>query len=225
VSARVLTPEILDFLAPDDPRAICSRRDLMRINAAMRQSAIMADALAGVTAPRILADLGGGDGRFLLGVARRLARRWPGVRAVILDQHDIVSPETRAGFAALGWGCEVLRGDIFETLPRLQPDIAITNLFLHHLDEAALTRLLAAIAARARAFVACEPRRGHFALLGARLVGMLGANDVTRHDAVVSVRAGFLGYDLSVLWPQSGPWRLHENSVLPFTHVFKAHAL
>ena len=37
--------------------------------------------------------------------------------------------------------------------------------------------------------------------------------------------AGFLGYDLSVLWPQGSPWRLHENSVLPFTHVFKAHAL
>jgi hypothetical protein len=225
VSARVLTPEILDFLAPDDPRAICSRRDLLRINVAMRQSAIMADALAGVPAPKVLADLGGGDGRFLLGVARRLARRWPGVHAVILDQHDIVSAETRAGFAALGWDCEVLRGDIFESLPRLQPDIVTANLFLHHLDEAALTRLLAAVAARTRTFVACEPRRGHFALLGARLVGMLGANDVTRHDAVVSVRAGFLGYDLSVLWPQGSPWRLHENSVLPFTHVFKAHAL
>jgi hypothetical protein len=225
VSARILTPEILDFLAPDDPRAVSSRRDLTRINAVMRQSAIMADALAGVGAPKCLADLGGGDGRFLLGVARRLARRWPGVHAAILDQHDIVSPETRAGFAALGWHCEVLRGDVFETLPRLRPDIVTANLFLHHLEESALTRLLAAVAAQARTFVACEPRRGHFALLGARLVGLLGANDVSRHDAVVSVRAGFLGHDLSVLWPQDGAWRLHENSVLPFTHVFKAHAL
>lgn len=225
MSARILTPEILDFLAPDDPRAICSRRDLTRINAAMRQSAIMADALAGVAAPKLLADLGGGDGRFLLGVARRLARRWPGVRAVILDQHDIVSAQTRAGFAALGWNCEVLRGDIFETLPRIQPDIVTANLFLHHLDDGALRRLLAAIAAQARTFVACEPRRGHFALLGARLVGLIGANDVSRHDAVVSVRAGFLGCDLSVLWPQGGQWCLHESSVLPFSHVFKAHAL
>lgn len=225
MSARVLTPEILDFLEPADPRAICSRRDLMRINRVMRQGAIMADALASVPAPRLLADLGGGDGRFLLGVARRLARRWPGVRVVILDRHDIVSPETRAGFAALGWHCEVLRGDIFETLPRLQPDTVTANLFLHHLDENALARLLVAIAARARTFVACEPRRGPFALLGARLVGVLGANDVSRHDAVVSVRAGFRGRELSVLWPQDSPWRLHENSVLPFTHVFKAHAL
>ena len=225
MSARTLTPEILDFLAPDDPRAISSRRDLVRINAVMRQSAIMADALAGIAAPKVLADLGGGDGRFLLGVARRLARRWPGVRAVILDRHDIVSPETRAGFAALGWQCEVLRGDIFATLPHIRPDIVTANLFLHHLDETALTRLLGAIAAGARTFVACEPRRGQFALLGARLVGLLGANDVSRHDAVVSVRAGFLGCDLSVLWPQGEEWCLQESSVLPFTHVFKAHAL
>ena len=225
MSARVLTPEILDFLGPDDPRAIGSRRDLMRINTAMRQSAIMADALAGAPAPRMLADLGGGDGRFLLGVARRLAKRWPGVRAVILDQHDFVSRETRTGFAALGWHCEVLRGDIFEVLPRIQPDIVTANLFLHHLDEVALARLLAGIAARARTFVACEPRRGRFALLGARLVGLLGANEVTRHDAVVSVRAGFQGNDISSLWPQTGLWHLSENSVLPFTHVFRAHAI
>ena len=225
MSARILTPEILDFLGPDDPRAIGSRRDLVRINTAMRQSAIMADALAGAPPPGLLADLGGGDGRFLLGVARRLAKRWPGVRAMILDQHDFVSRETRAGFAALGWHCEVLRGDIFELLPRIQPDIVTANLFLHHLDEKALTRLLSGIAARARTFVACEPRRGRFALLGARLVGILGANDVTRHDAVVSVRAGFQGRDLSALWPQGASWHLSENSVLPFTHVFRAHAL
>jgi hypothetical protein len=215
----------LDFLGPEDPRAIHSRRDLVRINTAMRQSAIMADALAGAPAPRVLADLGGGDGRFLLGVARRLAKRWPAVRAVILDQHDFVSRETRAGFAALGWQCEVLRGDIFELLPRIQPDIVTANLFLHHLEEAALARLLAGVAARARTFVACEPRRGRFALLGARLVGILGANEVTRHDAVVSVRAGFQGRDLSALWPQDGLWQLSETSVLPFTHVFRAHAL
>jgi hypothetical protein len=215
----------LDFLGPEDPRAIHARRDLIRINTAMRQSAIMADALAGAPAPRVLADLGGGDGRFLLGVARRLAKRWPAVRAVILDQHDFVSRETRAGFAALGWQCEVLRGDIFELLPRIQPDIVTANLFLHHLEEAALARLLAGVAARARTFVACEPRRGRFALLGARLVGILGANEVTRHDAVVSVRAGFQGRDLSALWPQDQSWHLSENSVLPFTHVFRAHAL
>jgi len=221
---RLLTPELLDLLPADDPRALRSRRDLARVNAVMMQHRIMAKALAGLLSPRLLADLGGGDGRFLLGVARRL-KQWRGVRAVILDRQAIVGRDTREEFQALGWSCEVMQGDIFETLPLLSPDIVTANLFLHHLDEPALTRLLAAIAAQARTFVACEPRRGRFALLGARLVGLLGANEVSRHDAVVSVRAGFLGCDLSVLWPQGRQWCLQESAVLPFSHVFKAHAL
>ena len=222
---RVLVPEILDHLAPGDPRAQRSRRDLARINAVMRQSAIMAKALSGFPAPKLLADLGGGDGRFLLSVARRLARRWGGVKVLILDQQAIVSAETRSQFAALGWDCEVLQGDIFQTLPQITPDIVTVNLFLHHLDDAALARLLALVAERARGFAACEPRRSWFALLASHLVFALGANDVTRHDAVASVRAGFRASELSKFWPQDRGWQLGEHGFFPFTHVFKAHAV
>jgi O-methyltransferase domain len=222
---RVLTPEILDFLPPDHPGAIRSRRDLARINGVMGQGAIMAKALTGFPAPKLLADLGGGDGRFLLGLAKRLAKRWPGVRAVILDRQDIVSAQTRAGFAALGWNCETIRGDIFDSLPQLKPDVVLANLFLHHLDDAALTRLLALISEQAKGFVACEPRRSVLALLGARLVFVLGANHVTRHDAVASVLAGFRSHELSALWPKGGGWKLEERGALAFTHLFQSHAL
>ena len=98
---RVLVPELLDLLAADDPRAIRSRRDLARINVVMGQSRIMAEALAQFPAPRLVADLGGGDGRFLLSVARRL-KQWRDVKAMILDRQDIVSRATRDGFNALG---------------------------------------------------------------------------------------------------------------------------
>jgi len=222
---RALTPEILDFLAPDDPRAQRSRRDLARINWVMRQSTIMAGALAALPEPRLLADLGGGDGRFLLSVAERLAKRWSSVRVVILDRQNIVSEITRAGFAALGWRCEVLQGDIFETLPRVEPDIVTANLFLHHFDDAGLARLLALVASQSRAFVACEPRRSAFSLLGARLVFALGANDVTRHDAVASVQAGFHDLELSMLWPKDRAWVCRERGVFPFSQLFQSHAL
>lgn len=222
---RALTPELLDLLKPDDPRALRSRRDLARINTVMGQSAIMAKVLTSLPAPRLLADLGGGDGRFLLKVARRLAGSWTNVKVVILDRQSIISTKTRAGFAALGWRCESLPGDIFESLPQLRPDIITANLFLHHFDDAALAQLLRLAASRTRGFVACEPRRSGFALWGARLVGALGANDVTRHDAVASVRAGFHGQELSLLWPQDAAWILNESAVFPFTHVFRAHAL
>ena len=216
---RVLTPELLDRLAADDPRAIRSRRDLVLVNGIMRQQAIMARTLSHCPPPRSIADLGGGDGRFMLGVARRLANNWPGTRVLIVDRQDIVSAEIRVGFEALGWHCEVRRGDVFEVLP--SADIITANLFLHHFDDAALSRLLAAVATRTDCFVSCEPRRSRFALLASQLVGLLGCNDVTRHDAVVSVKAGFTDQDLSGLWPQAG-WRLVESAGFPFTHVFAA---
>src|ERR1700748_1602329 len=124
---RGLTSEILDHLPPDDPRAIHSRRDLRRINAVMRQGAIMAGLLADFPAPKLLADLGGGDGRFMLGVAKRLAKRWPGVTVMIADRQPVVSVETRAHFVQMGWRCESLTGDVFATLPLIRPDIVSVN--------------------------------------------------------------------------------------------------
>src|SRR5580700_11319305 len=219
--SRSLEPEWLDLLAADDPRARSSRRDLARINFVMRQQAIMARLLRPLAAPRRLADLGSGDGCFLLGVARRMARDWPRVTALVVDRHDIVSPQTRRGFAAVGWTCETICADIFETLPHLDADIVTANLFLHHLDEAALARLLKLTAQKTRAFVACEPQRSPAALLASRMVFALACNAVTRHDAVASVHAGFAGRELSRLWPGAG-WQLREELALPFTHVFAA---
>lgn len=216
---RALTPELLDILPAADPRAIRSRRDLILINRIMRQPAIMARALRSFPAPRTLADLGGGDGLFLLTVARRLAKHWPNVHVMICDRQDIVTPQIRVAFQALGWRCDVHAGDVLESLP--QADLITANLFLHHFEEVALTRLLARIAQTAKGFVACEPRRSGFPLAGAHLVGLLGCNDVTRHDAVVSVRAGFAGQELSHHWPGKG-WALDERASFPFTHVFQA---
>jgi hypothetical protein len=144
---------------------------------------------------------------------------------MIADRQSILGDETSAEFSRLGWRCEVLAGDVFATLPQLEPDIVTANLFLHHLDDGALARLLALVAAQAKGFAACEPRRSAFALLGAKLVGVLGANAVTRHDAVASVRAGFHGQQLSALWPSQKNWTLREQGVFPFTHGFTAHAL
>jgi SAM-dependent methyltransferase len=219
--SRTLEPEWLDLLAADDPRARSSRRDLTRINFIMRQQSIMARRLRPLAAPRRLADLGSGDGRFLLGVARRMAPLWPRVTALIVDRQDIVSPQTRRDFAALNWSCESVIGDIFEALPDLDADIVTANLFLHHLDDEAVARLLRLTAQQARDFVACEPRRSPPALFASRMVFALACNEVTRHDAVASVRAGFTGHELSRLWPD-GNWRLREELALPFTHVFSA---
>jgi SAM-dependent methyltransferase len=216
---RRLEPEQLDHLPADDPAAIASRRDLGRINAVMGQSAILAGALRRFAQPRVLLDLGGGDGRALLALARRLP--WRGVQAVIADRQDIMTAKTRADFAALGWECRVRQGDVLDALRDPEDGtLATANLFLHHLDEVALARLFMALAERTLGLAACEPRRGVFALMASHLVFALDANIVTRHDAVASVRAGFAGRELSALWP--GGWDLRERRVLPFSHLFVA---
>jgi SAM-dependent methyltransferase len=217
---RRVEPELLDSLPHDDAAAMMSRQDLARINKVMGAQARMAERLRALPQPRTLVDLGSGDGRFLLGVARRLD--WYKVKLVVLDRQDIVSVKTRRAFNAIGWQCEVVTGDIFETLPRIESGAVITaNLFLHHFDDPALEKLLRLAAEKCAAFIACEPRRAPSALFASKLVGLIGANAVTRHDAVVSVRAGFAGQELSQAWPE-GPWRKEEDWCFPFSHCFSA---
>jgi hypothetical protein len=188
----------------------------------------MARALAahyGPVAPRAILDLGSGDGRFMLRVAALLARRWRYVTVTMLDQQDIVDSATRRGFDALGWSSKTITGDLFGALGdgRIgEVDIITANLFLHHFTEAQLGSLLARLAPLASLFAACEPRRGVLPLLGSRLLWAIGCNDVTRHDAVLSVEAGFNGRELSALWPESSEWKLHEQAARLFTHCFVA---
>jgi len=225
---RRIEPEWLDTLPHEDADATRSRRDLQRLNAWMFQTGILrrlVARLAGGAAPRVIVDLGAGDGTFLLGVARRLAPAWRDVRAILVDRQTLLTSETRAGFEALGWRAEPVAAEVFEFLAHARPgsaDLVIANLFLHHFADDDLARLLVRAARLAPRFAACEPRRSPLALAGSRAVWMLGCNRVTRHDAVVSVRAGFRGSELSSLWPADQGWRLREAPAGLFTHCFAA---
>jgi hypothetical protein len=55
-------------------------------------------------------------------------------------------------------------------------------------------------------------------LLASHLVALLGAGAVTRKDAVLSVRAGFRGHELSERWPDPLAWRLQEGRAGLFGH-------
>ncbi len=225
---RCVEPEWLDELPAHDARARRSRRDLRRVNAWMLQSGIMWRALLEHCArekPRVLLDLGAGDGTFMLRLAQRLAPHWQDVTVILLDRQDIVTGETREAFSALHWKLETVAADVFDFLKQPRPsgvDVIVANLFLHHFPPESLARLLALAAQWTRLFVACEPRRDGLTLAGSRLLWAIGCNDVSRHDAVVSVRAGFNGRELSALWPAPGPWELHEREARLFTHLFVA---
>jgi Methyltransferase domain len=227
VRQRRVDPELLDQLPVDDPRATGSRHDLRRINAILMQPRIVARALVRhcKTAPRTIVDLGSGDGTFMLKVARWSSPRWRDVTVTLLDRQNIVSRETRNRFTDLHWRAEPLAADVFEFLepsPLAEVDAVIANLFLHHFEDWQLKRLLKQAARQAPLFVACEPRRGRMPLLLSAMTWAIGANEVTRHDVVASVRAGFRGQELSALWPEPDRWRLHEWAASPLSHCFVA---
>jgi hypothetical protein len=224
---RSVEPELLDRMAADDPRVIRARRDLKRLNAVIMQTGIMVHLLVqhwGQGQPCTILDLGCGDGTFMLSVARRLATRWPGVTVSLLDQQNIVSRQTLEAFTALGWKAQTAAADVFAYLEQIKSpgvDVITTNLFLHHFEPEPLGRLLGLAAQGTQLIVACEPRRNKFALRASRLSWAIGCNEVSLHDAIVSVRAGFSDRELSALWP-SRDWDLDEYPARLFTHCFVA---
>ena len=246
--SRVVAAEALDTLAPDDPAAIRSRIDLRRVHRAMGTRAIVARAMQDMMTGRRegatwrVLELGAGDGSLMLGVARALARTKasaqaparPQVGLTLLDRQRLVERATIAGYAELGWTAVEAIVDVTDWAdgdgdPLLAGgatarwDVIVANLFLHHFEGAQLAALLAAIAARCDRFFACEPHRAWLALAGSHLVGAIGANAVTRQDAVLSVHAGFRSNELTALWPgRTAEWTLQEYPAGLFSHCFRA---
>jgi hypothetical protein len=224
---RRVEAETLDHLAEDDPHAIRSRRDLRRINRIMGNLSILDSLLSEslLRAPSHIAELGAGDGSLLLRLAKRKARKWPGVTLTLVDRQDLMSAQTRAAYADLGWTARAAVMDVFVWLEREDHpryDAVVTNLFVHHFEGDALSRLFRRIAQITDCFIACEPRRARVALIGGHLVGVIGANDVTRRDTVLSVRAGFRDGELSACWPKDDRWQLSEMDARLFSHAFAA---
>ncbi len=217
LAERLVEPELLDALPADHPAARGARRDLVLVNRLMFNAGILA------------AELGAGDGRLMRTVAGRLAGRFDRVAVTLVDiagpGPDAAAQDT--AFRALGWKVDRVTADVFDWMKADHQtgfDVITANLFLHHFRTAELRRLLGLAGALTRLFVAVEPRRDLLSLAASRCLGALGANRVTRHDAPVSVRAGFRDGEISACWADQAGFRLAERSRPPFAHVFVAKA-
>jgi len=223
---RVVEPEWLDELPASDSRASRSRRDLRRLNALMGHASLVAGSLRranGTKQIHHLVELGAGDGSFALSLARRLLSVAPFREVTLVDQAACANRNAHGEFAKLGCALNVIQADVFDWLAGApEAHVMVANLFLHHFADEPLQQLLHLTASRSRVFIACEPRRSSISLAGSRLVGWIGCNDVTRHDAVVSVRAGFSGRELTRLWPEHREWILEERPAGIFSHLFVA---
>ena len=181
---RTLQPELLDSLPHDHPDARHSRRDLRLINHAMGNHRWFARTLPPLLRPgEIALELGAGTGELGL----RLA-----ARGAAVDGLDRV-PRPPAWPAARTWHASDLRS--FPGYDRYAAVLA--NLLLHHLTAAELAALGATLGRTARVILASEPQRSPRAQrLFALVSPLFRANHVTRHDAHVSIAAGFRGDEL-----------------------------
>ena len=238
---RVVTSEILDGLAPGDPAAIRSRRDLRRVHRAMGTRMILLRGMKAMTAkhpkamPLRMLEIGAGDGSLMLSVAQALALapRCSDVELTLLDRQPLLDAATVGSYREVGWTVTQKVGDVIDwaadTVNQLEEpvstrwDLIVANLFLHHFESAQLALILRAIAKSTGRFFACEPRRDWLALAGSHMVGAIGANHVTREDSVLSVHAGFNSDELTHLWlEQDGAWQMQEYSAGLFSHCFRA---
>ena len=201
--SRILQPELLDGLPPDDPAALHNRRDLRLTNRAMGNFRWFERVLLPLVRPgeRVL-ELGAGTGELGLRLhRRRLALdgldRWP---------RPAAWPTARAWHQA---DAEHFPG--YADYP-----VVIGNLILHQFPDSALAALGAKLRASARVIVACEPARRRVSqLLFATIAPLLGANHISLHDARVSIAAGFRGDELPrALGLKAAAWDCHVTTTI-----------
>lgn len=198
---RTVQPEILDGLPPEAAEARRSRADLRRIHTLMgnerwARGRVAREAPAGGG----IVDLGAGDGH----LCGALARRGFAVTGCDLVARPGALPES------VTWKA----GDIRQTLPGLKGDVAVAVLFLHHFEGPALATLGHTLRGNFHTLIVCEPLRHRLALAEGTLL-LPFVNRVTRHDMMVSIRAGFLPGELpTLLGLRDGGWEWREWTTL-----------
>jgi hypothetical protein len=185
---RVVLPEYLDSLPPDDPGARANRRELRLFNAFLGTKSWFRRELLNRLQPadRVL-EIGAGEGLVIDHLARRLQRhKDPGVSWTALDAQPVFS-----GHPSI----EFVMDDLLQYKDYPQSRVVFGNMILHQFGEDELKRLGEIWHRHARLLVFQEPARSrlHHALCG---LSTLPMSQVSRHDASVSIRGGFRGEEL-----------------------------
>jgi hypothetical protein len=194
---RDVQPELLDSMPGDDPRARRSRRDLAMINRLMGNFRWARQAVGWALDGRDLRvwELGSGDGWLL----EQLVEDGVAVTGVDL----LPRPEGLAKHVK--WR----EGDVMEVLGEGVDGVVVANLFLHHFKDDRLAEM-GHMLGRCEVICVSEPWRSRLALLEGRFLYPF-VNGVTRHDMMVSIRAGFRRGELPRLLGLGEGWEVREQ--------------
>lgn len=201
---RVVTPEILDSLPHDHPAALANRRDLRLVNALMGNHRWMEKRLNRHLKPedKVL-EIGAGTGD--LGLRLRRKALLPNTAFTGLD----LWPKPEEWPEEWEW----MQTDLssYEGYGRFT--VILANLIMHQFSEEVLRKLGRLWRnGNARLLLISEPVRRSLHQWQLRLLPPLGFHPVSRHDARVSVAAGFRRGELpQLLGLEAKEWMLFES--------------
>ena len=204
LNQRDLKSEILDELNPEDPDAKRSRRDLRRINLFMGNMRWIREEILKVlsqTNTKLnVIEIGSGDGQFLESLKN--------IKGLNLKGVDL-QPKPKSISSEIEW----IQKDVFEinNLPQnnSDPTAVICNLILHHFTDDQLSKL-GKLISKANHIIINEPSRRLIPLLmGYLAFPLLGK--VTRHDMIISIRAGFRDRELLKFFPSKHCLMIRET--------------
>lgn len=212
LASRDRQPELMDdpgIASGEHDRAL---KGLARLNRASRIEHTVYRAIEPFLSdePLSVLDVAAGSGDLISALARRTAAAGYGVEFTGCDISETACEHMRSNFQRLGEPasgrlaairCDALR----DPLPRGH-DIVMCHLFLHHLDDSDIVRLLRSMRESARRGVIISDlrrtRRGYaLALLASRL---LTRSRVVHTDALLSVRGALTGAELADLSSRAG---------------------
>ena len=191
-------PELMDNPAIAEGDHVHALRALARINAVSRTAAGIAASVerilaadASHTDDPIVVDVACGGGDVTVDIARRLQHRGlRGVQVVGVDISPRAIEQSRALAARSGVDATF---EVRDVLAKGCPPcaVAVSSLFLHHLDDASAAQLLGSMAAGARCGVVVSDLIRSRMGLTLALVGttILSSSRVARVDGPLSVRA------------------------------------
>ena len=194
---RTLQPELLDSLPHDHPDALHNRRDLRITNQILGNHRWLKQTVpALLRAEEIALEVGAGTGELGIQLARQ------GVPIAGLD----LWPRPKGWPANRHWH----RTDLRNFADYANYAVIFGNLIFHQFSEEDLACLGEKLRQTARVIVACEPHRRRFSQVLYRVFAPLfRANNVSLHDAHVSIAAGFRGDELPLaLGLNPNTWRI-----------------
>lgn len=200
---RIVKPEKLDSLPPFDPEAVSSRKDLRIFNAYLGTRGWFAGKLLGdIGEEDHVLEIGAGEGTLIHSLHDRA--RGNGSTPVAWTALDLM-PVFREKQPGVSYVVE----DLLRFPGYGEATVVIGNMILHQFEPDALEHLGRQISARARLIVFQEPARSRFFHTLCRCCAF-AMSPATRHDAPVSIEAGFRGNEIPLalgLSPLEWDWR------------------